>query len=367
MIKRGLTDLPLHTGKCPAWLFSRMKRLSGEIAEIIINEYGTKEFLHRISDPYFFQALGSAIGFDWHSSGLTVTTTAALKESINERDLGIKIAGGKGKTSRKTPEEIKKFGDELNISTKKIDMMTYNSRMSAKIDNSLLQDSYELYHHAFFLTEKGRWAVIQQGMNTKNNYARRYHWLYAEIKDIIEEPHKAICSDKKQEKALNMTSKDSREARKTSIDILNDGEFERFAKDVRQRTLLEFGNGLSKFRMPERHHIRLQQEINIKTLRLAREYKPRTYEELVSLRGVGPKSIRALALISELVYGDKASWKDPVKYSFTHGGKDGIPYPVDKKVYDDSIDYLKDAIRQAKAEKKDKLNALRRLTRVYSA
>jgi len=365
MIKKGYADLPLHPGKCPAWLFGRMKKLSGVVSELIIDEYGVREFLERVSNPYFFQSLGCVIGFDWHSSGLTVTTTAALKESLNEKNIGVNVAGGKGKTSRKAPEEIRGFGKKFGLSTEKIDKMVYNSRMSAKVDNSLVQDNYNLYHHTFFLSEKGKWAVVQQGMNNENSYARRYHWLSSNFKDFVEEPHNAICSEKKHDKVLNMTAKGSKEARKISIDVVNDGIFERFFRNTRQKTLTEFYSEFKHFKMPERHYIRFQKEINIKMLRIARDYQPKTYEELIAIRGVGSKSIRSLALISELVYGKRASWKDPVKYSFAHGGKDGIPYPVNREVYDSSVNFLREAIKQAKIGEKDKIYALRRLRGIY--
>lgn len=357
MIKAGITNLPLHHGKCPAWLFIRMKKLGRVISEIIINEYGTEEYIRRLSNPYFFQALGCILGFDFHSSGLTVTTCGALKESLNKLNIGVKIAGGKGGTSRKAPEEIEKFGDDFNLSTDKINRLIYSSKMSAKVDNTLIQDNYQLYHHCFVLSEKGSWSVIQQGMFDR--YARRYHWLSNNVKSFVNEPHDAICCDKKGKDVLNMTAKESSEARKVSVDIVNDNpkHLKKYFKPAEQRTL----NNFESLSFGPRHSIINQNKICMEMLQKAYEIQPSKYEELVAIKGVGPKTVRSLALISDLVYGKRASWKDPVKYSFAHGGKDGYPYRINKKHYDKTIDVLRGAINNAKVDDKDKLHAIRRL------
>lgn len=357
--RSGVCNLPLHTGKCPKWLFPRMKKLGGAISEIIINEFGVNDFLERLADPYFFQALGCTIGFDWHSSGLTVTTTAALKEALNEKNLGFRVAGGKGKTSRKAPQEIKQFSDEFNLSSKKRDKLVYSSRMSAKVDSNLIQDNYGLYHHAFFVTEKGKWCVIQQGMN--NSYARRYHWLNES--NFIDEPEEDVCCDRKEKEVLNLTDKKSKEVKKTSLDLVKDKNTLSWFRG--QRTLDEFNKGFKRLDMKAGHLIPEMKTVNIKTLKKAYEIQPDNYEELVSLRGVGAKTLRSLALISELIYGEKASWKDPVKYSFAHGGKDNIPYPVDRKLMDKNTTLLKNALQEAKVGRKDKLHAVKRLKDYY--
>lgn len=365
MKRTGITNLPLHTGKAPRWLFERMVKLAGGITEAVIYEYGQDEFLRRISDPYWFQAFSCVLGFDWHSSGTTTTTCGALKTAINPGEHGILVAGGKGKSSRNTPREIKKAGDIFSLSSAKIDKLIYSSRMSAKVDNSCIQDGYQLYHHAFILNEKGKWAVVQQGMGDK--YARRYHWLSENVKKFIDEPHTGICCDSKKPEVLDMASHKSDDTRKISVDLINDNP-EHLKKYFRnfnapQKTLSNFNQNYNEFTLPK-HHPVLDIDMTkqgMEVLKKAYEIQPKNYEELVSLKGIGPKKIRALALISDLVYGHKPSWKDPVKYSFTHGGKDGFPYPVNRKVYDHSISTLRDAIDCAKLNNKDKLFAIRKL------
>ncbi|MBW2992695.1 DUF763 domain-containing protein [Candidatus Woesearchaeota archaeon] len=364
MQKTGFANLPLHGGKCPGWLFPRMRRLAGAISETLIYEFGEDEFLRRLSNPFWFQSLSCVIGFDWHSSGTTTTTCGALKESLNKLNLGIKVAGGKGNTSRKAPAEIQNIANNFNLSENKTNNLVYSSKMSAKVDNALIQDNYNLYHHCFFLTEKGKWTVIQQGMF--NTYARRYHWLSDNIKSFVEEPHEAICCDNKQNNTLNMTAKESKDSRNISLDLINDNP-EHLKKYINQpqTTLNDFNNPQS-FSMFPRHDIIGTEELNMKSLKKAYELQPKTYEELVAIKGIGPKSIRSLALISDLIYGKPASWKDPVKYSFAHGGKDGFPYPVNKKIMDSSTSLLKDAIKQAKLNQKDRLYAIKRLEKYYN-
>jgi len=357
MKRTGSVNLPLHGGSAPRWLFGRMVRLAEGISEILVCDYGQEEFLRRISDPYWFQALSCVLGFDWHSSGTTTTTCGALKTAINPKELGIRIAGGKGATSRKTPSEIENFCNEFSISSKRAEELVYASRMSAKVDNSCIQDGYQLYHHCFFLTEKGKWAVVQQGMNL--DYARRYHWISEGIESFVEEPHTGICCDRVESHVLDMTANDSRETRKASLDLVKDNpaHLENFFKKSNDQ------KSIQEFTMPA-HHPVFNVDIGkdgMNVLQKAYEIQPESYEELVSLRGMGPKKIRALVLISELLYGTEPSWRDPVKFSFTHGGKDGFPYPVDRKAYDNSIQVLKDAVEQAKLERKEKLYAIKRL------
>ncbi|MFQ6137238.1 MAG: DUF763 domain-containing protein [Candidatus Hydrothermarchaeales archaeon] len=364
MRKVGVVNLPLHSGKCPPWLFKRMKKLAGVISEAIVYEYGQEELIRRIADPYFFQALGCALSFDWHSSGLTTTVCGALKEALNAEEHGIAVCGGKGRASRKAPVEIGKASELFSLSTKKSENLVYSSKMAAKVDNSCVQDGYQLYHHSFFLTEKGKWAVVQQGMS--GGYARRYHWLSDNIKEFVEEPHKGICCDRVEDIVLDMTSKDSRDTRETSLDLVRDNpdHLRKYFLPQKQRQLTEFlEDKRVEFGMPP-HHPVLEidmTEAGMKVLKRAYEIQPESYEELVALKGIGPKKIRALALISDLIYGTEPSWKDPVKYSFTHGGKDGYPFPVQRDVYDNSIQTLKDAIEAAKLDDKERYHAIKRL------
>lgn len=359
-MKTGTADLPLHYGHCPRWLFKRMAKLSGAIAEAIVLEFGRDEFLKRLSDPFFFQSLGCVVGFDWHSSGLTTTLCGALKEGIKPEDMGIAILGGKGKMSRMVLGEIERIGDIFSISTKNIERLKYSSKMSAKIDNVVLQDGYQLYHHCFILTEDCKWSVIQQGLNIQNNYARRYHWLSEKVKSFVIEPHSAICCDKK-DRVLNMIAEESEDCRKCSVDIIKERPEFIFRAFMNGQSVLKDFSCNKRLKMGKIHEIPEMDKRNVETLKRVYEIQPDDYEELVSINGVGYKIIRALALISDLIYGEKPSWKDPVKFSFAHGGKDRIPYPVDRENYDRSIEVLKTAIENAKLGKRDKLNALKDL------
>ncbi|MGB9876224.1 MAG: DUF763 domain-containing protein [bacterium] len=353
-MRRGIADSPLHYGICPPWLFERMKRLGKGIIEGIVEEWGSEEVLRRLSDPFWFQALGCLLGFDWHSSGLTTTLCGALKEGIRgmERDLGLWIAGGKGKTSLKTPQEIEVVGDKEGMD---VSNLIYASRMSAKVDNSALQDGYQIYHHTFVFTRTGKWCVIQQGMNEELGYARRYHWLSDELCDFVCEPHNSIVSQRIENWVLNMVAKESEEARKAAAFLST----ERPEKNLKELERIEM------LHLPRKHRVIIKRESLRKVLLKTYERKPKDFEELLGIEGVGPATIRALALLGELLFGAKPSYKDPVKFSFAHGGKDGHPYPVNREVYDKSIEVLERAVRLAKWGKKDKWEALRKLAKFY--
>ena len=355
-------NLPLHGGKAPYWLFSRMEKLSREIISLIVSEYGAVEMLERLSDPLWFQAFGCVLGFDWHSSGVTTTVCGAIKESIKglEKDLGFFVAGGKGGTSRKTPREIE---NAANLMGKDFTNLVYNSKMVAKVDSNALQDGYQLYHHCFIFTKDGNvWSVIQQGMNEDNRMARRYHWLSKEIKSFVCEPHKAICCDKKGT-VLNLIASESEEARKT-VAGLSCEKPEHILKDL--KTIKQWQDNAHT--LPIRHHIKLN-DIDLKRLEKifisTYERRPENFENLLAMKGVGPKTIRALALISELIYGVKYSIKDPARFSFAHGGKDGFPYPVDRENYNRSIDILHKAVRDSKIGREAKAIAIKKLSVFY--
>jgi hypothetical protein len=334
-----------------------MVSLSREIVRVIVEEYGPGEVLARVSDPCWFQALGCVLGFDWHSSGVTTTTTGALKEAVREReaDLGLFVAGGKGAASRKTPSEIIAYGEHHSIAAP-ADRLVYASKLSAKVDNTAVQDGYQLYHHTFFFTQAGDWAVVQQGMNEANGWARRYHWLSTGVEDFVNEPHAAICSERRGQLVLNMVASESEESRKASA-LLAAEPPDKLARELRRARELE---------LPARHHIitaDIRPESFERTLAKAYENPPADFEALLGTQGVGPKTIRALALIADLLYGAKPSLRDPATFSFAHGGKDGIPYPVDRPTYDRSIEVLRQAVDRAKLNDREKLAALKRLAR----
>jgi len=329
------------------------------------DEYGVDMFLRRVSDPFWFQALGCVLGYDWHSSGVTTVLTGILKTAINKMELGVTVCGGKGKTSRKTPEEIEFLGEKYGFSEGKLDSLLYASRMSAKVDSTAVQAGYPLYHHAFFVTEGGEWAVVQQGINTNDKSARRYHWLSDNVKDFVVEPHDAVVGDMKKDVVLDMTAQESEGCRKTSTDIAkeNPKKLEKTILSIRpghQKSLQEWipqplgtEYTVDAFSLPR--------NLNWNTVKRVYDFQPKNYEELIGIRGVGPATVRALALVSEMVYGEKPCWEDPIKYSFCVGGKDGVPYPVDRATYDKTIEILGNAIKQAKVGNKEKLNAMKRL------
>jgi len=363
-----------------------MERLGGQIAGLIVHEYGRREFLRRMSDPFFFQALGCTLGFDWHSSGLTTTVCSALKEGIRPEELGIAICGGKGKVSRQTQQEITQLSEVLSLTDHRVESLKYASRMAAKVDNSCVQDGYQLYHHSFIFSENGDWAVIQQGMQGRlprryswssdtevehtqqrvSYTARRYHWLSDTVSSFVEEPHSGIVSDQREQTVLDMTARESQEARKASVDIVRDdpSQLRRIIPRSGQLSIDQYvpwGPRVQALLMPAQHEITEISERTMETLHRAFEIQPESYEDLVAIRGIGPRAIRALALVSELVYGAAPSWRDPAKYSFAHGGKDGIPYPVDRETYRKTIDMIENATRAAEIGEKEKINAIRRL------
>ena len=355
--RTGVADLPLHYGKAPPWLFQRMVALSREVAGAMVEEYGPAGLLQRLSDPFWFQALGCVSGFDWHSSGLTTTVCGALKLGVKglEREMGIYIAGGKGRASRKTPSEIEAIGDALSIDPQPL---VYASRICAKVDSAALQDGYQIYHHTFIFTAAGEWAVVQQGMNEATRYARRYHWLGELVTDYVCEPHAAICSDASGT-TLNLVATESASAREAIA---------RIAAAERPDAMVRELEDLKSLTLPHRHHVALE-DIHPRRLEKiflsAYERKPADFESLLALEGVGPKAMRALALVAELVYGAPASARDPARYSYAHGGKDGHPYPVDRATYDKTIEVMATAVRRARIGQREGMEALRRVYGFY--
>lgn len=345
--------MPLHPGTCPKWLFPLMRKLSREMGRAIVREHGGAELVRRLADPMFFQAWGCVIGFDWQSSGLTTTTAAAIREAGIE---GIAVCGGKGKTGQKTPQQIEEKGEEFGLSISKIESMKYASRLAAKVDGCCVQDGYELYHHAFMFDERGEWAVIQQGMNGASKYARRYHWTRTDA--FVDAPPHSIMGFQHPQ-VLNTVSRESAETRKASVDLANENPARLRKYFTGQSTLFDDGG----FTFPAHHEIFREDlpEKDWELLGKVYEYQPKTYEELVAFRGMGAKKLRALALVSRLVFGCEPDWKDPVKYSFAHGGKDGIPFPVQREEYAHSIRFLRNALEAAELGRDEKILALKRL------
>ncbi len=350
-MRTGIANLPLHGGKAPRWLFQRMTRLAREITCHLVAEYGSREVLLRLADPYWFQAFGCVLGFDWHSSGVTTTACGALKEGIRglEQELGLFAAGGKGAASRRTPAQITDVCEALGRDPAPL---VQASKLSAKVDNTALQDGYQLYHHSFF-TRDGQWSVVQQGMNDGNGMARRYHWLSEGLHSFVVEPHAAICCDRRQA-SLNLVDRESESAREAITEITRRPDRE-VAKTLAALPTLE---------MP-RHHLLDAADIRPGQLRkvLLQTYErpPRDFQELLATPGLGPKSLRALALVAELVYGERAATRDPAAYAFAHGGKDGTPYPVDRMRYDRTIETFHEALRHARLGRSDRVDALKRL------
>jgi hypothetical protein len=341
-----------------------MVKLAEGIVEVFLEEFGRQEFLQRISDPFWFQALGCVLGFDWHSSGVTTVTCGALKEAIDPDKHGLALAGGKGRVSRKTPKQIQEFSEHFSISSAKVDRLKYSSKLAAKVDSVALQDNHQLYHHAFIFDEVGNWAVIQQGLDPGAGYARRYHWLADNITSFIDTPHDAIVGDGRAEKVLDMTARSSMVSRKLSVDLINDNPNKLKKHFISHRP--KFQETLDSWTMGlDTSERTLEMPININWSRMqeAYEVQPKNYEELISLRGIGPATVRALALVGELIYGTTPSWNDPVKYSFTVGGKDGVPYPVDRSVMDRVTEIIEQGVTESKVGNNEKLQAIQRLRR----
>lgn len=354
MINKSVVNLPLHGGKAPMWLFNRMVMLAREMLLVIIKEFGPDEVLRRLSDPFWFQAFGCVLGFDWHSSGVTTTVNGAVKEALKglEKDTGIYVSGGKGGKSRLTPDEILRHGE---FSGKDTSDFVRISKLTAKVDSVAVQDGYQLYLHHLLFTKSGKWAVIQQGMNTEERYARRYHWLSDSVKSFSEEPHKAICADKKEDEVLNMTAKESSAVRQSAVELAS-------VDPVKVLKEVKIINNLT---LPSRHEI-LREDINPKNMEKVLlstyETQAKDFESLLLVKGFGPKAMRSLVMIAELIYNKEPSYKDPAAYSFAHGGKDGIPYPVNRKLYDENITFMKEIAHKSGVEISEKEKAFKRLS-----
>jgi len=369
MYSSGIATLPLHGGKAPSWLTGRMRGLAREIADIMIDEYGTAKFIARLSDPYWFQALGCVLAYDWHSSGVTTVVTGVLKTVLKPEEHGVVVCGGKGRTSRKTPSDIQAAGEKWSFPQDTIDQLTYTSRMVAKVDNTAIQAGYQLYHHTLLVTEDEKWAVIQQGMCNEERNARRYHWLSDNTISFIEEPKNAVACNIKRDKALNMVAKESQAARKASVDLAKEPPkklmnlIQSAIRPKNQASLQTWMQPANDPWIQTETSLYMPRNINWDTLSRVYEFQPSNYEELLAVKGVGPATVRGLALVAELVYGEEPSWEDPVKFSFAYGGKDGVPFPVERKAMDESILILKKAVEESRVGEKDRLRSIENLRR----
>jgi hypothetical protein len=392
-MRTGMANTPLHGGHCPPWLFAKMRELGSSMIQVIVMEYGSTEVLRRLSDPVWFQSFGSVLGFDWHSSGLTTVVCGALKEGLRESqgEMGLFFAGGKGKASRKTPFEIMEAGDKYGLSND-LNQLQQTSRMVAKVDSAAVQDGYQLYHHFFVFDRLGNWAVVQQGMNDKNRYARRYHWLSEGLRSFTENPQQAVCG-MRESGVLNLVSGDNQTTRLSSVEICREkpDEIKKVYNAIvnlktispkqapQQLSLFDdklatednlpssmresfLTHSFPVMSLPSRHPIPSPRYLD-KILYRIYDKPPETYEQLLGLEGVGPSTLRALAMVAEVTHGAQPAYHDPVRYAFAHGGKDNYPFPVQRKDITQSLDILKTAIEKGKIGEQDKLQALRRLAK----
>jgi len=344
--------MPLHYGHVPVWLAERMAKLGLAVVENIAMDYGKDEVLRRLSDPFWFQSLGAVMGMDWHSSGITTSVMGALKRAINphSRELGIYICGGRGKYSKQTPDELLKISERTGLDG---NYLVKCSKLSAKVDNTAVQDGFQLYLHNFIVTDTGKWAVIQQGMNDASSTARRYHWHSEALRSFVDEPHTSIVG-KNNGFILNMVDKAADTSRTGIMQI---------ASESPDRMLAEIG----KLIMPAHHDVKAK-DVDLKRLGavlwLAQEKQPKDFAELLLLKGLGPRTLQSLALVSEVIHGTPSRFKDPARFAFAHGGKDGHPFPVPLKVYDETIGTLQTAIYKAKLGLTEKNDAIKRLTAI---
>ena len=349
MKRSGVADLPLHGGRVPAWLASRMSTLGTAIVESVLLHYGRPALLSRLSDPFWFQALGSVMGMDWHSSGITTSVMGALKRGLNPRahELGVYICGGRGKQSRETPGELRAIAERINLDG---DALVRTSRLTARVDNNAVADGFQIYLHSFVLTRDGDWAVVQQGMNEASRLARRYHWHSAAMRDFTSEPHTAIVGEHAGT-IMNLVDREARPAQDALLAITHEDPA-RTLGDIRRLT------------MPRHHDVRAK-DVNEKrlgaVLALAHERDLRDFASFLLLEQLGPRTLQSLALVAEVVHGTPTRFDDPARFAFAHGGKDGHPFPVPLKVYDESIAVLRRALDSARLGDTDKLGGFKRL------
>lgn len=351
MKRSGTADLPLHYGAVPPWLAERMAKLGRAITEVILMEYGKADYIRRLSEPCWFQSLGAVMGMDWHSSGITTSVLGALKKAINplSKELGIYICGGKGSHSRQVPNELLAIGEQTGLNAQQL---VRCSKLSAKVDNTAIQDGFQLYLHSFIVSNEGEWTVIQQGLNDATGTARRYHWHSQQLQSFVNEPHTAICG-LQPGNILNLVDNEAAPTRSGILTLSNNESPNDLLVEIQHLT------------MPAHHEVQAK-DVDLKKLGamlwLTHEKKPADFEELLLLEGMGPRTLQSLALVSEVIHGTNTRFKDPARFAFAHGGKDGHPFPVPTKVYDETINVLHKAVEKAKIGQSDKLQAIKKLT-----
>ena len=372
--RTGSADLPLHGGRVPAWLATRMTKLGAVMTEAIVHVYGRDEFLRRMAHPFWFQSFGAVMGMDWHSSGITTSVLGALKRGLTplSGELGIHVCGGRGKHSRATPAELAAIGERVGLDGA---ALASASRLVAKVDSAAVQDGFDLYLHGFLVADDGKWTVVQQGMHGERGQARRYHWLSEGLTDFVDAPHAAIDGPG-QGRIVNLADKRAARSRDAQLAMLADlgaervaGEYARLFRDEERRTAPTppapaQGELLPHLAMPDHHDVR-GADIVVRRLHgalaAAEQNGPRDFAGLLQVPGVGARTVRALALVAEVLHGTPCRFTDPARFSLAHGGKDRHPFPVPTKVYDHTIGVLKTAVRQAKLGREEQLQAIRRL------
>jgi hypothetical protein len=350
--RTGSATLPLHGGRVPAWLAGRMARLGRAMVEALVLQYGRHEVLRRLANPFWFQSLGCVMGMDWHSSGITTSVIGALKRGLGpiERELGLHVCGGRGRHSRRTPDELLAVGEKVGLDGAALGRQ---SRLVAKVDSAALQDGFDLYLHAFIVTDDGAWTVVQQGMNGELRQARRYHWLWERAGDCIDQPHAAI-EGHPQGLLLNLTDGQAGPARAANLALATG------APELVTGTL----ERLPHLELPAHHDVRVE-NLDLRrlagALRVTAERGPADFQELLLTPGIGARTLFALSLVAEVLHGTPSRFSDPARFSLAHGGKDGHPFPVPLDVYDQTLRVLRDAVDRAKLGNDEKLSALRRL------
>ena len=364
--RSGSADLPLHGGQVPKWLADRMTRLGAVMTEAVVHHYGRDELLRRLANPYWFQSFGAVMGMDWHSSGITTSVIGALKRGLAplQNELGIHVCGGRGKYSRQTPGELIAIGDHVGFDGGKL---AQASRLVAKVDSAAVQDGFDLYLHGFVVTDDGHWAVVQQGMNGERRQARRYHWLSEGLTSFVDDPHAAI-DGVGQGEIVNLADRRAARSRGAQLDLLSSmgpdrivSELARLEGPARQAQVQPL---LPHLVMPAHHDVRPEDVVAHRlhgNLAAAADRGPADFSELLLTPGVGARTVRALAMVAEVVHGAPCRFSDPGRFSFAHGGKDRHPFPVPLKVLDETIKVWKSAVQKAKLGRDEELGALRRL------